>query len=123
LITARLVVKTSSLSLFWQGDVTLPYSGNIACGGSSFVVNVSIDINSNLVIKNAVTGTTIIPSTLFPQGSQVTFSINGQAYTLFNLADNASFDTDEGFSADVGVKTGFPQGNWDQVNWDQFNWG
>jgi hypothetical protein len=68
-------------------------------------------------------GSIVVPQHPFPQGSQVTFSINGQAYTLFNLADSASFDTGEGFSADVSVKTGFPMGNWDQVDWDQFNWG
>jgi hypothetical protein len=117
-----LVVKSSSLALFWQDDVTLPYSGNISFGGASFILNVSLDINNNLTIKNPVTGVIVVPQQPFPQGSSTVFVVSGSGYVLYNLPDNSGFETSEGWGADVGVKTGFPQGNWDESVWNEFNW-
>jgi hypothetical protein len=119
----RLVVKTASLSMFWEDDIILPFSGNISFGGASFVLNVSIDANNNLTIKNANTGVLVVPQRSFPQGSSTVFVVNGSGYVLYNLPDNSPIETGEGFGADVGVKTGFPQGNWDAVSWNNFNWG
>lgn len=115
---AQILIRTASLSVFFVADgVTLPYSGNVAFGGNSFILNVSLDANNNRVIKNALTGSIVIPSTNLPVGGSVTLSVNGNNYTLYNLPDHSPIQVETGAPFD------YPVGVWGRSKWGRARYG
>ena len=117
----QVLIRKADGSIHYKApDITLPFSANVPCGGI-FMVNVTLDANSSLVITDAQ-GRVLVPSTPFPLNSQTVFNYNGSAYSVSNPATAPPVVSDE-YSEEIrDSPKGHPKGKWGQVKWGQFSW-